>query len=109
MADDRDSRLEAEELEAERKLRASVHRWMGTIASLLVLAAIGVAFYRITALNGENMVEVGAWQALKASGPLFAIVLVILGLGVLFSMGTTRVMLGLEKLVNRIKGTKAGR
>lgn len=88
--------------EAQRKLHAKVHRQLGTLAAVLGIVAAIVGFWFIGRLFG-----VSPWQALREAMPLFVIVLIILGLGVLFSMGTSRIAYGIERLVKKNKKQQA--
>jgi uncharacterized membrane protein YidH (DUF202 family) len=105
-AADRKAQRRAElmaELEWEREMRAKVHRHLGWVATLLVVVAIGVALSRMQAMFG-----VTAWEALKIGVPAFKWVLLIFGLGILFSMGTTRILMGIEWIIGKIVGRKRG-
>lgn len=82
--------------EAEKAFRAKVHRHMGMTAAILGLIAAGVGFWSIGRVFGFS-----PWAALAEAMPLFLICLAILGLGVVFSLGTSRVALGIERLVTR--------
>lgn len=90
--------------EADRKLRARVHRHMGMSAAVLGVIAAIVGLWWISKVFG-----VSPWTAVKEAIPLFLIVLVILGLGVVFSLGTSRLAYGIELLVKRYKKKKAGK
>lgn len=98
--DDQDQR----DLEAERELSARMHKYFGWLSTVLVLVAVVVALSRMRAMFG-----VSPWEALGIGSTGLPWVLLILGLGVVFSMGTTRLMLFLEWVVKRIKGNRAGR
>lgn len=93
-----------QQLEAEAKLRAAVHRQLGMIATLLVFVAIGVALWRLE-VNG-----ISAWGALKLGGGAFPWVLLILGLGALFGFAFSWVGLVADWRAARKlkKQTKAG-
>lgn len=99
----------AEELEAERELRAKVHRWLGTLAAVLVVVAIGVALTRMRATTSHLVPEgYSPWEALGIGATTIPWVLLIVLLGVIFSMGTTRLMMLLHWIVDKVKGKKAG-
>ncbi len=105
-AEERRLREEQEEREfdeAVKKLNARVHKHMGMTAAVLGLIAAGVALWRLSSVMGVSPLE-----ALGGAMPLFFIVLVILGIGVLFSLGTSRVAYAIEKLVKRMQKKKAG-
>jgi hypothetical protein len=89
--------------EAVKELNARVHRHMGMTAAVLGLIATGVALWRLSAVMGVSPLE-----ALGGAMPLFTICLVILGLGVVFSLGTSRVAWGIEKLVEWARKKQAG-
>lgn len=93
-----------EELEAERELRVRVHRHMGMTAAVLALVAVVVALSRMKVMFG-----VSAWEALGIGSTTLPWLLLILGAGVAFSLGTTRLMLGIEWITKRIARKKAGR
>lgn len=97
MTDKERERLELEE--QERKLRAKLHRYMGTLAAVLGVVAAIVALARM-----ETMFGVSPWEALGIGSTGMPWVILILGLGVLFSMGTSRIAIGIEWLVKRIRG-----
>lgn len=106
MSDDR--QVTKAELEAERRMRAQVHRWMGMSAALLTVVAVGVAIYRLNVTLAQAGADVGISMG-ESMGIMFGAlpwVLLIIALGVAFSMGTTRIMLGLEKLWNLVRGKK---
>jgi hypothetical protein len=94
------------ELQEERELRARVHRHLGMLATILVFVAIGVALYRIPAMFGPLFGEKGIspWEALGIGATAIPWVLGIFALGVIFSLGTTRLMTGLAWIVNRVRG-----
>jgi hypothetical protein len=101
------NRQEAEERAREeaiiRAINNKVHRHMGMSAAILGLIAMIVALIRIPAMFGVSVGEtfgiLGMWVPL---------LLVIVGLGVLFSLGTTRLMLSGEWLLRKLTGKKAG-
>lgn len=99
-----EQKLTREEQEEERRVKASVHRWMGVSATLLTVVAIIVAIYRLGATQTEVGLPLG--EMMKIMFGALPWVLAVIAVGVLFSMGTTRIMLGLEKLVNLIRGKK---
>lgn len=105
MTEDREQELA--EQEAERAMRAKVHRWLGMLATLLVVVAVGVAIWRLDASLEESGLGLGLGESLVDSLrwglPWVAGVILV---GVLFSLGTTRIMLGLEKLWGLVRGTK---
>jgi FtsH-binding integral membrane protein len=96
-----DGKLTGPETEEERRVRAQVHRWMGMGAALLTLVAVGVAIYRLNATQAEVGMPVGEAMRVMLSGLPW--VLAVIALGVVFSLGTTRLMLGIEKLVKWIR------
>lgn len=106
-----DRKLTDPETEEERQMRAKVHRWMGMAATLLTLVAVGVAIYRLNVTLSQNQAEVGITlgESMKIMFSALPWVLLVIALGVLFSMGTTRIMLGLEKVVGWMKGKKVGK
>lgn len=97
-------REELEELEAERELKARVHRHMGMTAAVLAIGAVIVALARM-----KTMFGISAWEALGIGSTTLPWLLLILGAGVVFSMGTTRLMTGIEWVVRKVTGKKAGR
>jgi hypothetical protein len=96
--------LEAE-LEEERKLRARVHRWFGVAATVLVVLAIVVAVWRLNVTLGQSGLGLGFGESLGGA-ILWGLpwVVGIILVGVLFSMGTTRIMLLLDKFYRKILG-----
>lgn len=100
---ERELQEEREFDEAVKRLNAKVHRHMGMTAAVLGLVAAGVALYLLSSRLG-----ISPWAALADAMPGFFVILVILGLGVLFSLGTSRIAWGVERLVKRIKKRKAG-
>ncbi len=101
--------LTAAELEAaERELRARVHRHMGWLATVLVLIAIVVALWRLNTWIQELGWGYSLWEAMGIGATTVPWVLLILGLGVVFSLGTSRLMLGIEKLAELVRRKKAG-
>ncbi|MFZ5813887.1 MAG: hypothetical protein ACOY93_01110 [Bacillota bacterium] len=99
----KEEREEREFDEAVRQLNYKVHRHMGMTAAVLGLIAAGVAFWRLSSVMG-----ISPWEALSGAMPLFGLILVILLLGVIFSLGTSRLAWGIEKLIERAKKRKAG-
>lgn len=89
--------------EAERQLRAKVHRQMGMSAAILGGIAVLVGFWWISRVFG-----VSPLTALRETMPLFTIVLVILGAGVLFSLAASRLALWIERLNNRYRKQEVG-
>ncbi|HWI53040.1 MAG TPA: hypothetical protein VNT01_12950 [Symbiobacteriaceae bacterium] len=106
MSDDR--QVTKAELEAERRMRAQVHRWMGMSAALLTIVAVGVAIYRLNVSLAQNGAELGIsmGESMKDMFAALPWVLLIIAVGVVFSMGTSRIMVGLERLWNLIRGKK---
>lgn len=106
MSDHRETpeQQQARELAEERELHARAHKHMGMAAAILGLVAVFVALARMRAIFG-----VSPWEALRLGASAMPWVLLILGLGVLFSLGASRMMLGLEWLVKRITGRQVGR
>lgn len=102
---DEEKALLAEQLEEERQLRAWMHRMFGVAATVLVLVAIGVAIWRMDAMFGQTF-GISTGEALGIGATTIPWVLLILGLGVLFSMGTTRIAMGIEWVFKRIAGKK---
>lgn len=100
---ERELQEEREFDEAVKRMNARVHRHMGMTAAVLGLVAAGVALWLLSSRMG-----ISPWEALGGAMPLFVICLVILGLGVVFSLGTSRIAYGIEKLVERTKKKKAG-
>lgn len=100
---ERELQEEREFDEAVKRLNAKVHRHMGMTAAVLGLVAAGVALYLLSSRMG-----ISPWWALADAMPAFLVVLAILGLGVVFSLGTSRLAWGIELLVKRIKQKKAG-
>jgi FtsH-binding integral membrane protein len=96
-----DGKLTRPETEEERRVRAQVHRWMGMAATILTVVAVGVAIYRLNATQAEVGMPVGEAMRLMLSGLPW--VLAIIALGVLFSLGTTRLMMGLERVVRWVR------
>jgi len=92
-----------EQKERERKLNARVHRQLGMTATILVVIAAVVALARM-----RKMFQVSPWEALGLGASGMPWVLLILGLGVAFSLGTTRIMAGAAHIFDWVKGKKAG-
>ncbi|HEY3365188.1 MAG TPA: hypothetical protein VGK74_09065 [Symbiobacteriaceae bacterium] len=88
---------------AKKSLEARVHRNMGMAALVLGLVAAGVALARMRTMFG-----VSPWAALGMSSSGMFWVLLILGAGVVFSLGTSRIGRGMEWLAGRGKRKKAG-
>lgn len=106
MADDRDQRpLDAELAEEERALRARVHRWFGVAATVLVILAVVVAVWRLNVTLKQSGLGLGfgesLWGAILWGLPWVIGIIVV---GVVFSMGTTRIMLLLDRFYRRILG-----
>ncbi|HWI66506.1 MAG TPA: hypothetical protein VNT75_32150 [Symbiobacteriaceae bacterium] len=99
-----EGKLTQEELEEERRLKASVHRWLGVLATVLVVVAIGVALYQLSGAQTVWGMTFGEMMRITLGGWTWVAALLVVGL--VFSLGTTRIMLGLEKLVNLIRGKK---
>ncbi len=97
-------REEQEELEAERVLKARVHRHMGMTAAVLAVGAVIVALARM-----KTMFGISAWEALGIGSSTLPWLLGILVAAVVLSMGTTRLMTGVERVVRKLTGKKAGR
>lgn len=100
-AEERRLQEEQEEREFDERVRAlntRVHKHMGMTAAILGIIAAIIGFWLLSSRMG-----ISPWTALKEAGPLFLVVLVILGLGVLFSLGTSRIAYGIELLVKRYK------
>lgn len=106
MSDDR--QVTKAELEAERRMRALVHRWMGMSAALLTFVAVGVAIYRLNVTLAQSGAEVGIslGESMRIMVLALPWVLLLIGLGVVLSMGTSRIMVGLEKVWNLFRGKK---
>jgi hypothetical protein len=100
--DDRD--LQQAELEEEKALRAKMHRWLGMLALLLVVVAIIVAIWRLNVSLKQSGLGISLGESLGIGMSSLPWILVIIGLGVIFSLGTTRVMLGLDRLVRWVSG-----
>lgn len=84
------------QLEAERALKAKVHRHLGMTAAVLGILAAGLGL-RWISVN----FNISPWAALGEAMPLLLIVLVILGIGILGSLGISRLALGIERLAKR--------
>ncbi|MDB4894084.1 MAG: hypothetical protein JWN15_346 [Firmicutes bacterium] len=103
MSEERD-RLDAQlqqRLQWEKELNARVHKHMGMSAAVLGLVATIVALIRIPAMFG---VSVG--QTFGILGMWIPVVFVILAVGALASVGTTRLLQGVEWVVNLFRGNK---
>lgn len=94
---------EQEQIERDRQLNARAHRVLGMTATILVVLAILVALARM-----RTMFQVSPWEALGLGASGMPWVLAIIGLGVVFSLGTTRIMGAVAWVVNRVRGKKAG-
>lgn len=92
-----------EELRAEKELNARMHRWFGTSAAVLGLVAIIVALSRMRAMFGISPLE-----ALGIGSTTLPWLLLIVAIGVAFSMGTTRLLAGAEWIIKKLTGKKAG-
>jgi hypothetical protein len=103
MADTERERGPAEQ-ELQRKLQARLHAQLGKLATVLVLIAVGVAIWRLDTSLKESGLGYSLWESLGSGASAMPAVLLILGLGVIFSLGTTRIMLLAEKLYHRIRG-----
>jgi len=97
-----------EELEAERATRAMVHRLMGMGAALLTVVAVIIAYWRLAATLGGSGLEMSFGQAVGIGLSALPWVILVILVGVLFSLGTTRVMLGLEWVWKKIRGKRHG-
>jgi len=95
--------LRQAELEEERLLRAKVHRWLGVLATVLVLVAVGVAIGTLDRSLKASGLGYSLWESLGFGFSALPWVLLILGLGVVFSLGTTRTLQLLERGVHAIK------
>lgn len=104
MSEDRD--LFRTESEEERKMRAKVHRWMGMSAALLTLVAIAVAVWRLNVSLEQSGLGISLGDSMRDMLGASFWVLVVVAVGVGFSLGTTRLMLGLEKLVRLVRGKR---
>ena len=103
LSDDR--KLQQAELEEERRVRAQVHRWLGTLATVLVVVAIGVAVWTLDRSLKQSGLGISLWESLGMGFSALPWVLLIIGLGVVFSLGTTRTMLLLERVVQAVRKT----
>ena len=92
-----------EPTEAERQLRAKVHKHMGMTAAILGVAAAGVGFWWISRVFG-----VSPLAALGEALPLFTIVLAILGAGVLLSLAVSRLAWWVERASKRNRKHEVG-
>lgn len=102
-------RLTREEQEEERRQRAAVHRWMGISALVLTLVAVVVAIWRLNVSLAESGAELGIslGDSMRDMFAALPWVLLVVAVGVVFSLGTTRIMQGAEKLVRLIRGKKS--
>jgi len=82
--------------EAERALKARVHRQMGMTAAVMGVIAAGVGFWWINRVFGVSPLE-----ALVSAMPLFAIVVALLGLTALAGLGAARMAISAERLARR--------
>jgi hypothetical protein len=105
--DDRD--LQQAELEAEKELRAKMHRWLGMLAAVLVVVAIGVAIWRLNATLKQSGLGMSLGESLGIGMSSLPWILLVILLGVLFSLGTTRIMMGLDWLARRVLGKPTAR
>ncbi|HYF91931.1 MAG TPA: hypothetical protein VD969_06770 [Symbiobacteriaceae bacterium] len=96
--------------EEERQHRAAVHRWLGVAALVLTVVAVVVAVWRLNVSLAEHGAELGITLGDSMRDMLGALVwvLVLVAIGVLLSLGTTRIMPGVEKLVRLVRGKKSG-
>lgn len=92
---------EDDRTQAEREVSSRVHRHMGMTATVLVLLAVVVALARMRTMFG-----ISPWEALGIGSSALPWILLIIGLGVFFSLGTTRIMFGIERLVGLFRGRK---
>lgn len=95
---------EDDRTEAEREVSARVHRHMGMTATILVLLAVVVALARMRTMFG-----ISPWEALGIGSSALPWILGIIGLGVFFSLGTTRIMMGIDWVVRLMRGRKPER
>lgn len=86
----------AAERERQRQLNARVHKHMGMTAAILGLGAAAVALVRLPAAFG-----ISAWEGLRIGATGLPWVLLVLGLGVLFSLGASRLMMLLTRWFER--------
>lgn len=106
MSEERE-RLDAQlpkQLAWEKELNARVHKHMGMSAAILGLIAMIVALVRIPAMFG---ISVG--QTFGILGMWIPLLLGILAVGALASVGTTRLVRGVEWIVNLFRGKKASK
>lgn len=82
--------------EAERELRARVHRQMGMTAAVMGVIAAGVGFWWINRSFG-----VSPWEALASALPLFGIVVALLAAAALVGLGAARLAYLTERLARR--------
>ncbi len=105
MSEDLERQALEAELEEERKLRARVHRWFGVAATVLVVLAIIVAVWRLNVTLQQSGLGLGFGASLgNAIAWGLPWVIGIILVGVLFSMGTTRIMGLLDKFYRKILG-----
>ena len=88
----------------EKELNARVHKHMGMSAAILGLVATVVALIRIPKMFG---VSVG--ETFGILGMWIPLVFVILAVGALASLGTTRLLIGVDWVVNLFRGNKNAR
>jgi hypothetical protein len=81
------------ELEAERKLKSRVHRHMGMTAAVLGIVATFVALARMRSMFG-----ISPWEALGIGAGAMPWVVAILVAIVLLSMGTSRLLLAVNRI-----------
>lgn len=87
--------------EAERELRARVHKRMGITAAVLGIIAAGVGFWWINRAFG-----VKPWEALVSALPLFGLVVALLALAALVSLGAARLAYFAERRAHRSSSGK---
>lgn len=78
---------------------------------MLTVVAIVVAVWRLNASLAQNQEAVGIslGQSLGIMAGALPWVLLVILLGVLFSLGTTRIFLGVEKLYRFVTGKKVSK
>lgn len=89
--------------ERQRKLNARAHRQLGMTATLLVVLAVVVALARM-----RTMFAVSPWEALGLGASGMPWILAILALGVVFSLGTSRIMGAVAWVIARVRGKRDG-